>query len=142
MILRVGLFCLLATVTVAPQASACVCEDLGTNAEQIARAKTVVLGRIVDLSIASRQVDGESIEYTVATIQVEKRWKGPKQTRIQVNTCGNQVLACTCGVPFQLGGEYIVVTEHGSQVSSCGLTRSVASREDPFVAGIEAHFKK
>jgi len=102
----------------------------------------VVLGRVVDLAIASKQVDGGTVEYTVATIHVEKRWKGPKQTRIKVNTCGKQVLVCTCGVNFQFGGEYIMVTERDSQVSSCGLTRSVPFGEDPFVAEIEAQFKK
>ncbi len=132
----------MATIATAPRALACVCLESGSTGDQLGAAETVVLGRVVGLAIRTKQVDGETIEYTAATIQVDKRWKGPKNERVTVNTCGDQVLVCTCGVRFELGGTYIVVTEQGAQVSSCGLTRAALPSEDPLAAEIDAHFRR
>ena len=134
------LFAVMSVLT--PHAMACVCVDLGSTAAQLDGAETVVLGRVVGLAIETKQVGSETIEYTSATVEVDKRWKGSRQERVTVTTCGDQVVFCTCGVRFDLGGTYIVVTERGAQVSSCGLTRSAHPSDDPLVAEIDAHFKK
>lgn len=129
-------------IAMAPRALACVCLESGSTGNQLDVAETVVLGRAVGLAIRTKQVDGETVDHTAATIHVERRWKGPKGEHVTVNTCGDQVLACTCGVRFELGGTYIVVTEQGAQVSSCGLTRAALPSEDPLVAEIDAHFRE
>lgn len=137
-------FCtaLLLMFIAAPHAVACVCADRGSDRDQVRAAEIVVLGRVVALELRSRLIEGERIEYTVATIEVERRWKGPDQPTVEVKTCGDQVTICTCGVHFHLGGTFIVITENDNQVSSCGLTRELAAGDDPLVAEIELALAK
>lgn len=132
---------IVAIATITP-ALACVCVDLGSTSEQLDAAETVILGRVVGLAIRTKRVENETIEYTAATLKIERRWKGSKAKQVTVNTCGDQVLFCTCGVRFDLGGTYVIVTEQDSQVSSCGLTRAVFTADDPLIAEIDAHFKR
>lgn len=132
-------FCavLLLVFLAVPQANACVCVESGSARDQIRAAQIVVIGRVVGLELRIREIEGERVEQTVATIEVARRWKGPDQARIEVSTCGNQALICTCGVHFDLGGTLIVVTERENQVSSCGLTRMFLPGDDPLLAEIE-----
>ena len=100
-------------------------------------------GRVIALSIETRDVDGEGVEYMVATIDVKRLWKGPATPTIRISTCGDQVLFCTCGVQLRLGGSCIVVADREwPQVTSCGLTGMVLSESDPTVEKIEAVFAK
>jgi hypothetical protein len=133
---------LLVGVALAAPALACVCLELGSTSNQLDAAETVVMGRVVGLRIRSKRVENHTVEYTAAMIEVERRWKGSKARRITVTTCGDQVLLCTCGVRFELGGTYVIVTGRDAQVSSCGLTSSVLLSDDPLISEIEAHFKK
>ena len=125
-----------------PHAAACVCVDRGTDREQIREADIVILGRVVALELRSKEVERETIEYTVATVEVQRRWKGPDRRTIEVSTCGDQAMICTCGVHFDLGGTFIVITENEHQVSSCGLTRLIAPGDDPLVTEIEVALSK
>ena len=138
---RFGVLFLVAIATTAP-ALACVCVDLGSTSDQLNLAETVALGRVVGLAIRTKRVENETIEYTAATIKIERRWKGSRAEQVTVSTYGDQVLFCTCGVRFDLGGTYIIVTELDNQVSSCGLTRAAFPADDPLISEIDAHFKK
>jgi hypothetical protein len=123
----------------APGATACVCVERGSVRDQVRAAETVVLGRVVGLSLERRSIEGEEIEYTVATIQVERSWKGPETPAVRISTCGDQFMICTCGIHFDLGGTYIIVTDgRGPQVSSCGLTEAYFGPDDPLLAEIDA----
>ena len=130
----------MAAIGTAPRALACVCIEAGSTGDQLDAAETVVLGRVVGLAIRTKQVEGETVEYTAATVRVGRRWKGSQAKRVTVNTCGDAVRVCTCGVRFELGGTYIVVTEEGGPATSCGLTRAALPSGDPLVAEIDAHF--
>jgi len=140
--MMVRYFCAAALVfvAVAPQALACVCVERGANRDHIRAAEIVVLGRVVALELRSKEVEGHTVEYTVARIDVERRWKGPNQSIVAITTCGAQAITCTCGVRFDLGGTFILVTDNENQVSSCGLTRLSYPSDDPLVAEIERAF--
>ncbi len=89
-------------------AAACGCEDLGSVADQLGKARAVFLGRIVRLELAIPSVVGRDNEDMVATFKVERRWKGPAKSMIRVRTSGNQVAISTCGISFQLGRRYVI----------------------------------
>ena len=123
MIRRLCLACLVAILCAARPASACVCADLGSLADEYRRSSAAFVGRIVSLEISTKVVEGHRIENMVATFEVERRWKGPSVRRLRVQTCGTQMLVCTCGVDFQLGQRYIVFAEGKPlQTSSCNRT--------------------
>lgn len=89
-------------------AAACVCyESAGLQADY-REATAVFAGQVVALQIVSTRVAGTVEEQTVATLRVERRWKGPKDREIRVRTCGTQEMFCTCGTDFRLGAHFVV----------------------------------
>jgi hypothetical protein len=109
-------------------ASACVCVDGGPLAEQYRSADAVFIGRIIALEIETVRVEGQEIHHMVATFRVERRWKGPKKSKLRVGTCGTQTENCTCGINFQLGGSYVVFAKGKPlKTGSCQPTDGVES---------------
>ncbi|MDP9179232.1 MAG: hypothetical protein M3O61_16270 [Gemmatimonadota bacterium] len=132
----------LVTLSVASRAEACVCADDGPVRKQLEEAEIIVVGRVTGLAIETRLVDDETVEYMVATLRVSRRWKGPETATVKVSTCGDQVLICTCGVHFELGGTYLIVASNEwPQATSCGLTREYVE-DDPFLDEVNATVKE
>lgn len=124
------------------RADACVCVDDGPVKKQLEDAEIVVVGRVTGLAIETQIVDDERVEYMVATLQVSRLWKGPETPTVKVSTCGDQVLICTCGVHFELGGTYLVVAaKRWPQATSCGLTRMYVE-DDPFLEEVSAALER
>ena len=106
----------------------CVCADVGGVAEQYKSADAVFIGRIIVLEIETVKVEAEEIHHMAATFTVDRRWKGPRKTKVRVSTCGTQTEICTCAVNFQLGGSYVVFAKGKPlKTSSCSPTDSVES---------------
>jgi hypothetical protein len=105
-------------------AQACVCDESRGLEADYREAEAVFAGRIVALQVAPAKVGGNSDEHMVATLVVERRWKGPKTREIQVQTCGTQETLCTCGTDFALGGRFVVfAVGKPLSTSSCQRTR-------------------
>lgn len=117
---RLCLICIVAIVFAAGSASACVCADLGSLADEYHRSSAVFIGRIVSLEITAKVIEGVRVENMIATFDVERRWKGPTMRRLRVQTCGTQTMVCTCGFDFQLGQRYVVFADGKPlKTSSC-----------------------
>jgi len=143
MIRRLCLACIIAIVCAARPASACVCADLGSLADEYHRSSAVFVGRIVSLEITSKLIGGDRIENMVATFAVERRWKGPSVRRLRVQTCGTQTLVCDCGVDFQLGQRYVVFAEGKPlQTSSCNRTAIADAAGEDVLKGLDALAKR
>lgn len=143
MIRRLFLACVVAIVCAARPVHACVCADLGSLADEYQRSSAVFVGRIVSIEIATKVVDGHRIESMVATFDVERRWKGPSARRLRVQTCGTQMLVCTCGVDFQLGQRYVVFAEGKPlQTSSCNRTTLADTAGEDLLKGLDALAKR
>ena len=70
-------------------------------------AKAVFVGRVVSTKLI--RVGRESTDVsTVATLSVERRWKGPRTKTLDVRTCGGGDAVCTVGIEFIPGDRYIV----------------------------------
>jgi hypothetical protein len=104
---RAALLLLLMTARV-KGAYACVCYESAGLAADVAEAKAVFAGKVVALETVTATVAGHETENMVAVIRVTRRWKGPKDKVIRVQTCGTQDMICTCGTDFRLGGSYVV----------------------------------
>jgi hypothetical protein len=124
--------------TIAPTSlHACVCPETGSIKDELQSSDAVFLGRVVALTIDTVSLEEGTFERMRATFKVQRRWKGPNRSRLDVWTCGDQVSFCTCGIEFKLGGEYVVFAAGrplGS--SSCNRTR-LAAESKQLVAELE-----
>jgi len=68
-------------------------------------SRAVFIGEV----LATRVVRSKA--QTVATIRVERRWKGPRGKTIEVSTCGGGDAVCTISIDFQVGGAYLIFAE-------------------------------
>ena len=102
------------------------CGPLSAIEQEYAASSVVLVGQVVAITKQLREwpepdVTGERLQllYRVATIQVEKRWKGAAAQTIDVQTCEQ----CTVGVQFELGERWVVFAG-GEQpaTSDCGRT--------------------
>jgi hypothetical protein len=105
-------------------AQACVCDESPGLEADYREAAAVFAGRVVALHVVAAKSGGNSGEQMVATLVVERRWKGPNTREIQVRTCGTQEMLCTCGTDFELGGRFVIFAA-GKPLStdSCQRTR-------------------
>jgi hypothetical protein len=97
----------LLSVLLPASATACVCYESEGLAAEYEKARAVFAGRVIALhavGLNSTLGAGDM----VATIEVRRRWKGPKEKLIRVRTCGTQATVCTCGTDFRLGAHYVV----------------------------------
>jgi hypothetical protein len=118
-------------LTVPSWLSACVCAETGSLAEELQASAAVFVGRVLALTIDTVTVEGMAIERTRATLKVEQHWKGAQRPTVDVWTCGDQVVACTCGVDFRLGARYLVFAS-GKPLGtgSCSRTREADAAEE------------
>jgi hypothetical protein len=98
-------------------------------------SSVVVIGRVVGIATTMREwpepdVTGERLKFQmrVATVEVERRWKGPVAKTIQVETCE----LCTTGVWFAIGERWVVFA-HGEPptTSDCGRTLLYSDSRSP-----------
>ena len=127
--------CMVAVLAVARVASPCVCAELGPFEKQVRDASAVFLGRVVRLELTASAAGGDDM---IATIRVERRWKGPRARELQVKTCGTQVMICTCGVDFQLGERYLVVAAGKPLETSICYRTTLAVGSDEEIRALEA----
>jgi len=113
---------------------ACVCTETGSVGDELHASGAVFLGRIVALSIETVSLEDTTAERMVATFEVERRWKGPKGSKVTVWTCGDQVSFCTCGVAFKLGERYLVFAE-GQPLSTASCNRTRVAAEAAAIIG-------
>jgi hypothetical protein len=108
----------------ASRAEACVCNDSGDLAADYREAAAVFAGRVVAFEVVTSKIAGREEEEMVATLEVERRWNGPKAGKIRVRTCGTQEMLCTCGTDFRLGARFIVfAVDAPLYTGSCQRTR-------------------
>ena len=121
---RIVCLTLSAMLLAAGQAGACVCYESSGLEADFREAAAVFAGRVVALQTATTKSAGKVEEEMVATLSVERRWKGPKNAEIRVRTCGTQEMLCTCGTDFQLGARFVVfAVGKPLSTSSCQRTR-------------------
>ena len=109
---------------------ACVCTETGSVGDELRSSGAVFLGRIVALTIETVSLEDTTAERMRATFNVERSWKSPKRSKLDVWTCGDQVSFCTCGVEFKLGERYLVFAEgQPLGTGSCSRTRVAAEAE-------------
>jgi hypothetical protein len=121
----------LALVMLAPRSGfPCVCTETEGLGDELTSSDAVFVGRVVGIAIEKVPLEDTTAERMTATFEVERRWKGPKRSRLAVWTCGDQVSLCSCGVEFKLGERYLVFAE-GRPLStgSCNRTRVLAEAE-------------
>lgn len=94
--------------------------------QEFAASSVVLVGHVVAITKRMREwpepdVTGERLQllYRVATIQIERRWKGEAAQTIDVQTCE----LCSVGVQFEVGERWVVFAG-GEQpaTSDCGRT--------------------
>jgi hypothetical protein len=116
---------------------ACVCSETGSVGDELQSSGAVFLGRIVALRIETLSLEDTTAERMQATFKVERRWKGPQQSKLEVWTCGDQVSFCTCGVDFKLGERYLVFADgQPLGTASCNRTR-VAGEAEAIIAELD-----
>ena len=67
-------------------ASACVCAEQGSLADEDRQSRAVFGGRIVSIELATTSLNGDRAENMSATFEIERRWKGPAVRRLRVQT--------------------------------------------------------
>jgi hypothetical protein len=118
-------------VLIAADAFPCVCPESGDISAAYRQAAAVFVGRVISLEVAPSAAREPGEDDMVATLQVERRWKGPRTSTLRVRTCGTQATVCTCGVDFQLGARYVVFASGKRlETTSCDLTRLALAADD------------
>ncbi len=124
-------------IFVAADALPCVCPESGDVSAAYRQAAAVFVGRVVTLEVAPNPAREPGEDDMVATLRVERLWKGPRTSTLRVRTCGTQAAACTCGFDFQLGARYVVFASGKRlETTSCDRTR-VALAADDIIREIE-----
>ncbi len=132
--LRAVLACV-CVVICAPHSDACVCPDSGGMESDFDISDAVFAGRVIALEIIHPvgSVAAADDEWMVATLVVERRWKGTPSKTMRVATCGTQDSVCTCGTQFLLGSRYVVFARRDRYfgrvltTGSCSPTTEIAS---------------
>jgi hypothetical protein len=89
-------------------------------------SSVVIIGRVVAIANAVREwpetdVTGERLKFLmrIATVEVERRWKGPADKTLQIETCEQ----CTAGVGFAIGERWVVFASgQPPTTGDCGRT--------------------
>ena len=93
---------------------------------EFAKSSAVFLGRVVDKRVV-RNAHGVR-DYTVATLQAIKSWKGRVATTLDVLTCGGDSVICNPGFEFSVGREFVVfATGEPLWVHGCDRTELVST---------------
>jgi hypothetical protein len=117
-------------------AAACVCsESRGLEADYL-EAAAVFAGKVVALEIAEVKVGDQVNEDMVATLRVERLWRGRKDTLLRVRTCGTQTMLRTCGTDFEVGAHFIVFAL-GTPLSTSSCQRTQRYTTAPGEPGLE-----
>ena len=103
------------------QSYACSCIDPGSPSEELADSVVVFAGRAV--SIDRSLVSGSSLDPIIVEFYVHTVWKGPAS---QVTHLTTAAFESSCGYSFEEGGEYLVYSWNGWEVSLCSRTRPLS----------------
>ena len=90
-------------------------------------ASAIFVGRVVSTK-SVKTGPGMDEVHTVATLRVQRVWKGPRSTVIEVKTCGGRVseqveTICTVGANYRVGTSYLVLAFGESLDTSQCATR-------------------
>lgn len=115
-----------------PAAEARSCSPALPIAEEYSASSVVMIGRVLAITSQVREwpepdVTGEPIKVMVrvATFEVERRWKGPTDHTVVVETCEQ----CTMGNRFELGERWVVFA--GGEPASTGTCGRTLESSDP-----------
>ncbi len=85
-------------------------------------SQAVFVGRVMGTKAVRTGAEWNEV-HTVATLRVQRLWKGPDSPVIEVTTCGSvpDNVLCTVGADFKVGTTYLV-TAYGEPLSTskCG----------------------
>ncbi len=111
--------------------SACSCIPTPTVEQEVAMSEAVASGRVVAARLVPGKLDGEKVEDLVATVKVERVWKGNVPETIEVTTA---FTCCLCGYGLQVGEKhllYLYTFQGAFHVTSCGRSAKLdAAAED------------
>ncbi len=132
---------LVAAVAPVAPAMARSCGAQAPIEDEFASSSAVLLGRVIAISSGQREystdVPGEILRIAtrVATVEVEREWKGPDHGIVAIETCA----LCTTAARFEVGDRLVVFAHndyHG--VSSCSRTyREADPRFAPTLGWLE-----
>lgn len=117
----------------------CDCKPSGYPAQELEDAAAVFLGRATGIHYTDSTLLKEEIisssDRIIVSFDVEKVWKGPKLTKLDVET---GVTTKTCGYPFKVGETYLVYTFYQiGGADSTTLLTSQCTRTRPFAEAAE-----
>ncbi|XWN37873.1 MAG: hypothetical protein ROO71_02875 [Balneola sp.] len=110
------IFCILIIVAVSnSKLRACSCGTLPFE-EAVERSAEIFIGTVVKIELerdlfpsqVSESLPMMRKQFWVVTLEVSKKWKGSKKSKILVKQTFN-----SCEFPFEFGGEYLVYAERG-----------------------------
>ena len=82
-------------------------------------ARAVFVGQVVATRVVQSATDRSDVR-TVATVRVERRWKGPRAKTLEVSACGGGDVVCTVSMDFTIGGRYVFFADGNPlSTSSC-----------------------
>ena len=131
-----GMVTLVAPVSV----SCCTCEIIGDGSPRsvMRRAKAVFIGEVLEVRPATTAEREDGSNSYIATVRVERFWKGVKDRKVSVETD-----MVGCGTNLEVGEKYLVYgIGKRLNTSSCSRTRKLKyAGQDLLVLGRGKEFK-
>jgi hypothetical protein len=87
-------------------------------------AKAVFVGQVVATRVVQSATDRSDVR-TVATVRVERKWKGPRAKNLEVSACGGGDVLCTVSMDFEIGGRYLFFADGTPLSTSSCMSRPV-----------------
>jgi len=87
-------------------------------------AKAVFVGEVVATRVVRSATDPLDVR-TVATVNVERSWKGPRARTLEVSACGGAGVACTVSMDFEVGRRYLFFAEGNPLSTSSCMSRPI-----------------
>jgi hypothetical protein len=105
-------------ILVSPSATYASCYEFAIERE-FATARAVFLGRVVRSEVVRTGPGPVDVE-TVTSFTIKQSWKGPGERSMTVTSCGGGDVACTSGIAFIPGRDYLVFASgERLETSSC-----------------------
>jgi hypothetical protein len=99
-----------------PAAASCAVFEIDSGFRD---AKAVFVGQVMATRVVQSANDSFDVR-TVATVRVERRWKGPSAKALEVSACGGGGVVCTVSIDFEIGRRYLFFAEGNPlSTSSC-----------------------
>ena len=116
----------------AVRALGCSCDTLPPMEVEFARSDSVFVGRVVQMSVESRNEGDYHYEVKVCRFQVIEAFKSIEDQKKEL-TVITPMSGTACGFPFELGDRYLVYASayHGElETSICRRTRALIQSKE------------